>query len=280
MSDAKWIRVSKDDRCKVCEHGDWCTYSPELNLVHCLRVPSPRASKNSMGGWLHPLNGEVKRTLPPRPVRKAVPTIDASRLMAEFASQTKPSDICRLSDALGVDSGALEALGCAWSKDYNAWAFPMRNGSKEVVGIRLRSASGHKWAVPGSKGGIFWPIYPHQDEVIVCEGVSDCAAALSLGLFALGRPSCSSGVAETLAALSRLKARRVVIVADNDNKRRPVTGEPYSPGIEGALALQRELTIPSCILIPPAKDLRSYCNLGATRELLTNDISKLIWRNK
>src|SRR6185295_4140079 len=115
-----------------------------------------------------------------------VVTKDFAGLMAGWPTH----GLSTFAATLGVKSEALEALGCAWAEPYRAWAFPMRNGDRNVIGIRLRNDAGHKWAVKGSKQGLFSPSYPASQTGFICEGPTDTAAALSIGLWAIGRPSC------------------------------------------------------------------------------------------
>jgi hypothetical protein len=68
----------------------------------------------------------------------------------------------------------------------------MCDGYGEVVGIRLRNERG-KFAVRGSRQGVFVAGVPAQKTLFVCEGPTDTAAAVDLGLFAVGRPNCCCG---------------------------------------------------------------------------------------
>lgn len=143
----------------------------------------------------------------------------------------------------------------------------MTNGRGEIVGIRLRNDVGRKWAVTGSSQGIFFPVRTNpKATVFVTEGPTDLAAALTLGLFAIGRPSCSGAVADTTTAIKRSGCTRAVLLADNDG-----------PGTQGAMTLARQLDIPSCITILPTKDVREFLNSGGTAELLESLTNSLVW---
>ena len=127
--------------------------------------------------------------------------------------------------ALGVDTDCLKAIGCAWSS-LNAWAFPMRDQNENVIGIRLRNDQGDKWAVKGSKSGLFIPgeysWFPDGICYLV-EGPTDLAAAMTIGLRAFGRAACLGQETMILDYIRRNRIERLVIVTDNDD-----------PGIRGA----------------------------------------------
>lgn len=213
---------------------------------------------------------------PVEPV-KQVPTINSSKLIKGWADKTQQSMLDGLASRLGVTSMALACLGAAWAPEYRAWAFPMRDGYGEMVGIRLRAESGFKWAVTGSHEGIFLPSCQAQSTGFILEGPTDTSAALSIGLFAIGRPTCNGAVPATVTALKRLGVGRAVIVADNDRAQRP-NGTWWSPGVEGAEALANTLKIPTCIFVPPAKDFREFIRDGGNKQLIEVMIENMVWK--
>lgn len=258
----KWLRVTRANKCTVCGKSDWCTYSPELNLACCMRIDSPRLAKN--GGFFHSLGGTpVRPVLPDK--HQAPPSINATKIIRDWRIYTSADQIRSLAKELGVNPDALEALGTAWAPQHNAWAFPMKDGYGNVVGIRLRNRNGFKWAVPGSKAGLIYSqIIP--GDACLCEGPTDTAAALTLGLNVIGRPSCRGSEDDILTALK--PCRRLLIIADNDD-----------PGWNGAVHLQTRLKIPSVCWAPPTKDLREFLRAGGTPALLRSLTSSLIWTN-
>ena len=266
MSEWRWIRVTRKEPCPVCGHDSYCTICPDLKLVLCMRESSDRPSKNQMGGWLHPLNGEFK-VRAPRTEAITAPSIDAAGLMREFQNETDPSDLIRFADSIGVRVDSLRQLGCARAERYRAWAFPMSNGSGRIVGIRLRSDNGKKFAVTGSHQGIFLPHTQPAKFAWIVEGATDIAALLSLGLWGIGRPQCSGCIATLTATIARLEIREAVIVADSDE-----------PGVKGAETLSHELDIPHRVYIPPAKDLRQLMSFGADRNFLMSSLKELVYR--
>lgn len=229
-----------------------------------MRVQSPKPARNSMGGWLHPLDAKQVVLPPPRP---AAPKINAPFLFERYQEHTQDSQISELGNLLGIQTASLAAMPCAWAQPYDAWAFPMRNEKRDIVGIRLRNRSGRKWAVPGSRQGVFVPNIELEDIVYVCEGPTDTAAALSIGLCAVGRPSCTGGVPELKGLFTWSRVRRVVVISDND-----------SPGLNGAQSLCDQLRLPVALLLLPAKDMRAFVNAGGDLLVIASILRGVRWR--
>jgi hypothetical protein len=227
-----------------------------------MRVQSARPVKN--GGWFHAFDAVRGRPMAPPPRRQA-PAINATALHREWLAGTAPEELAAFAAALGVSAPALAAVGAAWAPEYTAWAFPMRDGCGNIVGIRLRNERG-KFAVRGSRQGIFVAAAPAQKTLFVCEGPTDTAAALDLGLFAVGRPNCCCGGLEIRAWARRRQCARAVIVSDNDK-----------PGLDGARKVGVELRMPYAIYVPPAKDLREFCRLGGRRNMIENTLKSTVW---
>jgi len=108
---------------------------------------------------------------------------------------------------------------------------------------------------------------PAQKTLFVCEGPTDTAAALDLGLFAVGRPNCCCGGPEIKVFARRMACSRVVVVSDNDK-----------PGLDGARKVGGELGRPFAVYVPPAKDLREFCRLGGTRNMIENTLKQTVWQ--
>ena len=256
----KWRRVTRAFPCAICKKPNWCTVS-EIGSC-CMRIESGHLLKN--GGWLH--RDETKsRPLPPTTPK--APTINATKIMAEFCARTTPEMRERVAKNLGVDCGTIVALGAAWAEQYQAWAWPMSDGYGNVIGIRLRSDT-RKWAVTGSRSGLFLPrnVSP-QKRLFVTEGPTDCCAALSMGLFSIGRPSCTGGSEYIQIVIRRFDVRELVIICDNDE-----------PGLRGAQLLADILRVPSCTYVPPVKDIRAGLQLGMTRATIESSIRGLLWQ--
>ena len=264
----KWERVSAKQPCEVCSKGDWCTFS-EI-WICCMRVKSDRMARN--GGWLHePAIAEqykeyfTRKLLDRKLQGLQKPKIDFFRMWRTWYEATRPAQLRVLGEGLKLDPMALHLVGAAWAPPHAAWAFPMHDGAGNVCGIRLRNDV-RKWAVLGSKQGVFL----HHDTAtlpyLLVEGPTDSCAALEMGYGVIGRPSCAGCHEIILETLVRCKIRRVIVVADND-----------TPGRRGAEALQAVLKIPSIILNLPCKDLREFVGLGGTRQVIESMSRDFIW---
>ena len=258
-----WTRVTKKDPCPVCGKGDWCCIGQYW--VNCMRVSGPRAAAN--GGWLHPIHGLKEKPLQSMPKIDRKPSINATALVREWKKAIPTRDITILAGALCLSAWSLRELGVCWAPPHGAWCFPMVDAYGSTVGIRLRGDDGRKWAVRGSRQGMFMGRGGAQETVWVTEGPTDAAAGLELGLFTIGRPSCRGCINDICTAIRRADSRRAVILSDND-----------SPGHDGALQLAAALHIPSVIICPPAKDLRSYVTKGGTGTMLGALLTGQTWK--
>jgi len=256
----KWYRVNKKHPCRICRRPDWCTYQDDADC--CMRVESDVQMRN--GGWLHKSGSPIARYVPPprRVVDEHPPDLEG--LWRQWSQATDFHQIDGLAMSLGVEAESLRLIGCAWTG--RAWAFPMKNADGEMIGIRLRDNAGNKWAVKGSKQGLFLSELGCEPVAHVVEGPTDTAAGLTLGLSVIGRPSCVSCESEILRYVQKQKIRRLVIITDNDE-----------PGLRGAAKLQDMLTIPSCIWVPFTKDLREFVILGGTREMIEAGVRDTVW---
>jgi hypothetical protein len=189
-------------------------------------------------------------------------------MLSDWATSTTPQALHALASRLGVSADSLAAIGAVWANRHRAWAFPMRDGYGNNIGIRLRNDAGEKWAVRGSKNGIFLP--PGTGKVaFITEGPTDTAAALTIGLFAIGRPSCCLGGMEIRAALRNREIRRAVMVLDDD-----------TPGENGAIRVADDLRSVGVKVVcwtPPAKDVREFVRMGGTAELVADMTKNLTW---
>jgi 5S rRNA maturation endonuclease (ribonuclease M5) len=238
-------------------------------MVLCMRIQSER-SKTLRGGetgWLHPLGDAKPFVRENRAVEP--PSINVRKVLREWFLSTDHSHITELAERLVVDPAALTALECQLAPGYASmtWGFPMKDGYGNYIGIRLRNAEGRKWAVTGSRAGIFIPKIPPRRRMMITEGPTDTAAGISLGLYTVGRPSCSGGSTHLIDHVKRARVAEVVIVADNDD-----------PGIRGAQELQHWLPVPSCILMLPCKDLREFLALRiGDKSTIDSMIDQLVW---
>src|SRR5262249_55410352 len=118
------------------------------------------------------------------------------RLAAYYRTQLTRPVLNRLARDLGVSPESLMDLGVGYSEVEQAWTFPEVDGAGEVIGILRRFRDGKKRAMKGGQRGIYVPASWREDfgETLVPEGPSDVAALLTVGLRAVGRPSCTGGI--------------------------------------------------------------------------------------
>ena len=246
------LRVNKENRCRICEKPDWCTYSDDGQIAICARVSDGAKKRVGDAGWLHILEPGSKPT--GRPIRRYEPHLfrDFTDTNAAFEAAITDGQITELSRSLGVSVKSLRRLNIGW--DGEAYTFPMRSEKRKIIGVRRRFMDGRKFAVRGSTNALFIADgLSEAGELFICEGPTDCAAALDLGFDAIGRPNCDSRIDMTVQFA---KGRKVTVVSDRDK-----------PGIEGAKKLARRL-IKHCpevmIMVPPEgiKDLRQWKNSG------------------
>lgn len=264
----EWLRTSRTRPCKVCRKTDWCTVAADGSVACCMRVPSGKPMGN--GGFLHVLSPDLFG----KPIVPAVSAPPASlspdrvgSTWARWATETGNYMVAGLATRLGVNEAACRAIGAAWAWPYDAWAFPMFDGAGEFRGIRLRSDSGEKWALTGSRQGIFLPdSKPDGEEACVCEGPTDLAALLSLGLWGIGRPSCTGGGPEIAEYCRRHGIKRLSVLADNDG-----------PGRAGAERMAAEIRMRARIATLPAKDVREAVKNGASRDTIVACINNATW---
>jgi hypothetical protein len=255
-------RVNKEHRCPVCGKGDWCLRRPDGSAAICARVEQGSVERAGEAGYLHVLDGKIKtgpstslgmtRRKKTGPSGKVGMTIDFAKMAEEFRQRCSERQVRFLGQSLGVLPASLKRLGVGW--DGEAFCFPMRDVRMNVIGIRRRLGNGRKVCVRGSRNGLFIPAgIETAAKLVVCEGPTDCAAALDLGYAAIGRPNCDSKVPMTVAYI---RQRAVVIVADRD-----------SAGMRGARKLTEALVNSGSsvrFVLPPngTKDLRQWKQSG------------------
>lgn len=184
-------------------------------------------------------------------------------VIARWADIARTSPECEVEArerSLGIPLGGLRRIGAAWAVSIGALAAPMMDApGGSLIGVRLRADDGKKWAVAGSKNGLFTPVrFTGDGPLFMPEGLTDTAALCGLGFDAVGRPSCTGG--RDLCRMAALRAaREVVVVTDRD-----------APGRLGARLLAEELVKAGCrvrTLGPPPgfKDVREWIADGADR---------------
>jgi hypothetical protein len=231
-----------------------------------MRIESNRALKN--GGWLHKdvdasrLGARVNRAkvnacTSHRPGRV---TPDFNGIIEKWEKWASPSDYILGAASLGVSTKGLRWLGAVPAPlQHRVLAFPMSDHNAEIIGIRFRSETGQKWAVRGSKQGLFIPLRAigtlPTKPTLICEGQTDTLAALDCGYFAIGRPACRGQEKMLIDCLRNLGIKQVVICADQDD-----------PGQDGARNLREIMgdKFKLATLNLPKKDLRMTYTSGGS----------------
>lgn len=237
-----------------------------------MRVASDRPAGNGgyfHGGQLH--FGDKASRMPYNPPDNAPaprPGLDAD-LWWQTARRVWNEDAMQAwADKLGLPVRAMDMLGACQVS--GMLAFPMRDGSGDVCGIRTRLPDGRKLAVRGSRAGIFRPIIPLKfRQVLVCEGPTDATAAEALDFDAIGRPSCQGCEQYVVEACS---GRPATICADSDG--------PGLAGAEHLASTMRAVGLRVRVVIPGGghKDLRDWYRAGATRQEVDAVWSQAKWR--
>ena len=264
---SEWVRTNKHRPCPICGKADWCTLSADGSVACCMRIESELHARN--GGWVHRLTDAPTAATPKRSAPKLRPVrTDMGGQWSMWLDKMGAGQLASLARRLGVALDSLRRLGAAWADPHKAWAFPMRSPDGDVIGIRLRNVDGEKWAVKGSQQGLFIPdgqVSDMMSELWICEGPTDSAALLSVGIYAVGRPSCAGGHD---LVLPLAVGRDVVILADHDKPKKRPDGTTWRPGEDGANRLAAAMfgKVKGIKVIHPpfAKDARQWINAGAS----------------
>ena len=263
------LRVKRDNPCPVCGRPDWCLIAEDGTAAICSRI-SEGAVKNLPGaGYLHKLTDDIRKTkyVPKR--QPPAPNVNWENLAAVY--HYRFTDPALTSKMYGVSMASLDDLLIGWDTHKQAHTFPMKDGTGNIIGIRLRTLTGKKFSVPGSKNGLFWPTSVKADSTelfFIGEGATDTAALLDMGFPAIGRASCGTGY-KYIKTMIEHHNRQVVIVADKDTAKYTPEGKVFYPGYDGGLRLARSIKpfVRSVRMIKPPlkKDIRQWYQDGCTR---------------
>ncbi len=162
-----------------------------------------------------------------------------------------------LADQLGVSAEALNRLGVGFDPTTGTWIFPEFDEGRTLIGMLRRYPEGRKYCVEGSKRGL--SLDPQHElvydvPVIVVEGPTDTAAALTLGCQAIGRPSATHGF-DKIKAMT--EGHTVLIVGEND-------GGVGVTSVSGLLLQLKDICKSVSSVLPPPdyKDLRQWVQSG------------------
>lgn len=186
------LRVSKQNRCPICEKPDWCLVSADGETAICARVQSDH--KVGEAGWLHKLSDPRPAIPAPAPVKQspmAPPSVrdatyrallrelslsEAHRLnllargltddhIHGLGYRTLPTEGRRtLSHGLAQRGVTLAGVPGFWFEEHHprlsgpaGILIPVRNTSGQIVGLQVRcdNAEGgkYKWVSSATKDG-------------------------------------------------------------------------------------------------------------------------------
>lgn len=275
MTDRKWLRVTKRERCPICGKPDYCQRSADGMIAVCMRVESAKPAKGSLGGWIH----RLADTLPVRQEKQEEPPKVEWQSEALRMFKAGRDERTRLAGELGLQTVALEELlvGFGWdeyrNQPFSSW--PERNAEGRVVGIVRRYRDGSKRTMWGSHHGLYFGRQPTvmPGPVFLPEGGSDTAALIGLGVNVIGRPSNTGGVGQ-LGKILRTAEKIVVVIGERDRKEieecKCGSCMRCWPGLSGALLTAERLMamLNRTVLVrmfPAAKDTREWLkrNTGA-----------------
>ena len=262
-----WKRATREQPCPVCRKFDWCMIATNGSVAICPRTETGARKYLDGSGYLHVIDASIP--MPDKRDEQGVELPEHSLVLSSLAS--KMMSACDderasvLSDALGVSRSALRLLRVGWSANSDAFSFPMYRAGQRVIGIRLRSMTGKKWAIKGSRQGLFMPMgWPAPKKgILICEGPTDTAAMLTLGFNAIGRPSAMGSHALVEEAVS---GHSVCIVSDTDEVGLN-SAQKLAEHLKRSGACQR-----TGILVPPTKDARDWVKSGATRQQVSEAV--------
>ena len=277
---SEWHNASKKEPCPICHHTDWCTMSNDGAVCVCRRVESDRPAKSGMG-WIHSLrsnvgvwkygNGGMRKWVN---ARQPLPHPSAPDFAALHAAFDGHPDLQEgMAFGLGLDGAAFAAMDVRYNARLECMSFPMRDAHGKITGLRYRHlGTGKKWSAKGSKDGLFYAgnglargdASKSGRELVIVEGPTDTAAALAIGLNAVGRSSCMTGAALLREYIRARRIRRVTVVADGDEPHYRPNGSWWRPGLDGAKRLVQGLGVAARIVLPPPgiKDFRDWYRSG------------------
>ncbi|MEM6260476.1 MAG: hypothetical protein AAGI37_19550 [Planctomycetota bacterium] len=259
-----WVSVSRSRPCPICGKPDNCKITAEGDKVYCGRVSEGSIKQNAGGQWLHILKDDPdwrnrqreqyhKKSEPREP--------DAGVVKLAGLAEHRISDQAReqLAVELGLSPEALGRMATGWAtadqlhtlqtkcQGRGCWTFPMRSSHSDIIGIRLRSTDGFKYAANGSMSGLFVPRdlgKTAHNTLVITEGPTDCAAVLDMGFDAIGRPSNTGGMS-MIAELVRSRAagcrwRQIVVLIDRDSTDEDHDGERVPRALREFFYLHRQ----------------------------------------
>lgn len=208
----------------MCNHDSWCTISDDKVYVRCVRVPSNRPSHSKRGehAWVHVLDGKTPDfEVVPVYSRKYRDRHEVLASVCKFYEHPDAQEVRRdVAAQLGVSSRALDAMRVGFGVDGNGAEFsswPSKDAGGEYIGITRRYFDGSKKTIFRMQSGLFYSDTPgalSQNPVLIVEGGSDVAAAFTIGLCAIGRPSNTGGA----SMIRNMGFNKMIVLGENDEQ--------------------------------------------------------------
>ena len=184
-SNGRWRAVSKREPCPACGGVDWCAWTPEGDVLRCMRggdVPHGmrKLGDDADGGTRYgPVSGSAGSSgyrLPKPPPRKIKPAgvdkLDLPATLERLRSQLTDERLAELASSTGLPGEAwaklwpgwceaadlrqLKAGGAGWVEPgpypEGAYAFAEHDGRGKLVGLSLRAVDGRKGFPSGAVG--------------------------------------------------------------------------------------------------------------------------------
>ena len=273
-----WYEVNNAHPCPICgsqhKNQGWCLVKDDESMALCQRVS--QGSKRQVGNYGHL---HILRDTPgphPHVTRAAVrrqryeDTKMATEQVREHHERYKRHlsslDLCLLAENLDVSGESIRLIRTGYKGD-GWYTWPMFLAG-QMVGIRYRHLDGSKLSLKGSRSGLIIPTNLRQRETLfVAEGVTDTAAALTIGLNVIGRPSCKGFEDEIARVVRSLNSSSVVVIRDMGRVDSETSQRNSWEGADRlakhvARVCQTKLYTPPA----PARDLREAVRNGLTAE--------------
>jgi len=274
-----WIQANKALPCPICGRTHYCSLNPDEGIVKCTQLSdgSFTQRKDAAGmGFFH--NHDFSDIVVPDTVVrevKPIPSWDRVIRMSLTAPRRHLRTLSRLlggtpANLIDCEIGFLthkqiEDLGTTCNH-YGCWTFPMKNAQGKVIGVRLRTPDGFKYALKGSRNGLFYSTLSPTQPVLIVDGASDAYKGHLHHLNIIGRPSSTTGnelLLELFKDLRPLYVDQLLDADDNENREhaRSTANELLANLYHGS------------IFYPPrGKDLREWLEINTS---VPNRLSRL-----
>ena len=182
-----WSRCSSGTPCKICGATRWCGYTDQ-GRVCCMAEAKGRTEDMDTTGfrrlrvdgnggvhyWPADQSIHVTSNQKPRIKKVTATTINWERIHLKFQSSLPPH-LDWLCAELDIDKLTVSEMQVGWSDGHFAYTFPMRDNNRKIVGFRLRKRDGGKYAIRGSREGLFLPslVKGPEQMIVIAEGPSD-----------------------------------------------------------------------------------------------------------